>query len=129
MQRTTLSSSSTAEIMMTGMCRRPPSAFIWVSTSYPFTFGIMISSSTRSNGLLRTSYRAFACRHGNALRAIRGDDHRVAGTRETVLEHEDVVVVVLDVENFHAATLTLTRGLDHRKPDVSDLRTQGADLG
>src|SRR2546429_4326885 len=62
MQRMTLSTSSIAEIMMTGMCRRCGSAFNRSSTSYPFMSGIMISSKTRSMG--------FACSTSKASRPL-----------------------------------------------------------
>src|SRR5215472_2507764 len=50
MQRTMLSSSSTPEIMITGMCRRPSFSLIRESVSYPSSSGISMSRSTTSNG-------------------------------------------------------------------------------
>src|SRR6202008_3840041 len=32
---------------------------------------------------------------------VGGDDDRVAGSGQTVLQHEDVVFIVFDVQNFH----------------------------
>src|SRR5262245_52953207 len=46
-------------------------------------------------GLLRS-------RHGDALGSVGSDHNPKAGARQPVLEHVDVVVVVLHVENLHA---------------------------
>ena len=42
-----------------------------------------------------------AQRHCDALRAVGGDDDGVTRPGQTVLQHEDIVFVVFDVQNFH----------------------------
>ena len=58
MQPATASSSSSAEIMMTGMWRRSGSSLSRLRTAKPFISGMMMSRSTRSTGLVRTMSRA-----------------------------------------------------------------------
>ena len=58
MQRTTTSISSTAVTMITGMWRNASVAFSHSSTWIPSMPGIMMSSSTTSTGLARSSRMA-----------------------------------------------------------------------
>jgi hypothetical protein len=60
MQATTLATSSSAEIMITGMSRRAGLPFMRSSTASPSRSGIITSSSTRSN-FSRASRSSAAC--------------------------------------------------------------------
>src|SRR5262249_48651228 len=45
--------------------------------------------------------RPLARRHCDPLCTVGGDDDRVAGSGQTVLQHEDVIFIIFDVQNFH----------------------------